>query len=177
MSSLATAAKNWPPPPRGKCRDWPLPRPMPAAPTGRRSSWASGWPVSAIPASIPSSSPAAGPRPTNRPSRRPAIIGSCRASPTKPRSSAAPGVITAPRWPPCRPRASPPIGRCSNRACRAFCTSIAPIPIASSRRPTAPTTRARRAKWQPICWKKPSCAKGPTPWPHLSASRCKEPAA
>ena len=40
-----------------------------------------------------------------------------------------------------------------------------------------PTIRAPRARWRPICWKRRSCAKGPTPWPHSSASRCKGPAA
>ena len=143
-SSSATGGLNWPAPPPNRWVGSHTPRRMPAAQTRGPSSWPSGLRRSATRTSIASFSPPAAPRRTNRRSKRPATIGSWRASPTKPRSSAAPGAITARRWPRCRPRACRTIGRCSSRACRAFCTSKAPIRIASARRGACgPTIRAR----------------------------------
>ena len=132
----------------------------------------------AIRGSTASSSPAAAPRRTNRPSRRPAIIGSLRASRRRPEvisrtwgyhgtTLAAMSATGLPSyWPMFEPRVP------------GFLQIESPYPYRfHPPRRRARTIRGRRAKWRPICSKRRSFAKGPTPWPPSSASRCKGPAA
>ena len=96
MSGMAAA--NWPMPPPGRCARSPMPRPMSAPPTSRRSDWARRSSSTPTPTARRSITRPAAPNRTSPPSRPRAFSGRCRTSRKRPSSSRACTAITASRW-------------------------------------------------------------------------------